>query len=224
MENYKHVIQPAFEEVFKKDYILKGKWKSDFFKNSNPIVLELGCGKGEYTIGMAQKYTEKNFLGIDIKGARIWKGAKEAYEKNLGNVGFLRTRIELIDSFFALDEIDEIWITFPDPQIKKKRNKKRLSGSRFLNTYASFLVPDGKIHLKTDSAELYEYTNALLKYNSITAEISTPDLYSGQIDSELLTIRTHYEQLFLNKGLHITYTRFNLKPGQILKEIPNDDE
>jgi len=224
MENYSHVVQPAFEEVFRTDYSLKGKWKNEFFKNSNPIVLELGCGKGEYTIAMAQHYPQHNFLGIDIKGARIWKGAKEAYEKELKNVGFLRTRIELIDSFFAENEISEIWITFPDPQIKKRRNKKRLSGSRFLNTYADFLVKDGLIHLKTDSVELYEYTNALLNFNNIEPEISTPNLYKGEIDNEFLNIRTHYEQLFLNEGKSITYTRFTLKEGKKLIELPEDDE
>ncbi len=224
MENYEHVVQPSFEEVFRKDYKLKGKWRKEFFKNSNPIILELGCGKGEYTIGMAEQYPMHNFLGVDIKGARIWKGAKEAYERGLKNVGFLRTRIELIDSFFAPNEIDEIWITFPDPQIRKRRNKKRLTGSRFLLTYAAFLNKNGKIHLKTDSAELYEYTSALLKYNNIIPELSTPDLYSGKIDNALLHIKTHYEQLFLNEGKKITYTRFLIPFGQKLVELPENND
>lgn len=223
ISEYEHVVQPAFEDVFKKDYLLKGKWNVEFFKNPYPIVLELGCGKGEYTIGMAHKYPQLNFLGIDIKGARIWKGAKEAQEKSLSNVGFLRTRIELIESFFAPDEISEIWITFPDPQIKKRRNKKRLSGSRFLNSYKRFLHPDGWIHLKTDSAELYKYTNELLQLNNIQPVISTDNLYSGEIESDILSIQTHYEKLFLNEGKNITYTKFNIKSASCLIELPDTD-
>ena len=223
MENYNNVIQPAFEDVFRKDFTLKGKWKEDFFRNNNPITLELGCGKGEYTVAMARSFPGKNFLGIDIKGARMWAGAKEAWQDKLINVGFLRTRIELIESFFSMNEIDEIWITFPDPQIKKRRNKKRLTGSRFLNSYNNFLVKDGIIHLKTDSMELYDYTNKLLTYNNIKPDITTDNLYSGEVDSELLKIKTHYEMLFLKEGKNITYTRFRLG-GKKLKELPNDQE
>ena len=193
-------------------------------KIKTPIVLELGCGKGEYTIGMAQKFPDLNFLGIDIKGARIWKGAKEAEEKGLKNVGFLRTRIELIESFFTCDEISEIWITFPDPQIKKRRHKKRLSGSRFLNSYKKFLNIDGWVHLKTDSTELYKYTNELLQLNNIKPEISTDNLYSGEIESEILSIQTHYEKLFLNEGKNITYTKFNLKSATNLVELTDANE
>lgn len=223
MESYNNVIQPAFEDVFRKDFTLKGRWKKDFFKNNNPITLELGCGKGEYTVSMARNYPEKNFLGIDIKGARMWVGAKEAWQDKLINVGFLRTRIELIESFFSTNEINEIWITFPDPQIKKRRNKKRLSGSRFLNSYGKFLVKDGMIHLKTDSMELYDYTNKLLAYNNIKPNISTDNLYSGEVDSELLKIKTHYEMLFLKEGKNITYTSFRLGAKE-LKELPDDQE
>lgn len=224
MENFSNVVQPTFEEVFRKDYKLKGHWKENFFKNTNPIVLELGCGKGEYTLGMAKKYPSKNFLGIDIKGARMWKGAREALEMNIVNAGFLRTRIEMIDSFFAKSEIDELWVTFPDPQIKKRRNKKRLTGARFLNSYRKCLVPGGLVHLKTDSAELYEYTNNLLSYNNITADISTSDLYSSSLPDELLSIKTHYELLFLNEGKKITYTRFSLEPGKEISEPPQEED
>lgn len=221
MEGYNNVLQPAFEDVFRKDYQLKGKWKEDFFKNNNPITLELGCGKGEYTVAMARSFPERNFLGVDIKGARMWKGAKEAHNDKLHNVGFIRTRIELIESFFSKGEISEIWITFPDPQIKKRRNKKRLTASRFLNTYNNFLVKDGLVHLKTDSIELYSYTNRLLLYNNIIPEFATDNLYSGSIENELLNIKTHYELLFLKEGKNITYTRF--KPGnRELKELPED--
>jgi tRNA (guanine-N7-)-methyltransferase len=223
MEDYNHVIQPPFEEVFRKDHKLKGKWNSDFFRNNNPIVLELGCGKGEYTTGMARKYPEKNFLGVDIKGSRMWRGAKQAKNENLVNVGFLRTRIELIESFFSKDEISEIWITFPDPQLKKRRVKKRLTGSRFLNHYRTFLKKDGIIHLKTDSAELYEYTISLLKHNNLQPVSFTDDLYSDGGNEELLSIKTHYEQLFLNEGKKITYLKFN--PGKnTVKEPQTEDE
>jgi tRNA (guanine-N7-)-methyltransferase len=221
MEGYNNVLQPAFEDVFRKDYLLKGRWKEDFFRNNNPITLELGCGKGEYTVAMARSFPERNFLGVDIKGARMWKGAKEAHNDKLHNVGFIRTRIELIESFFSKGEISEIWITFPDPQIKKRRNKKRLTASRFLNTYNNFLVNDGLVHLKTDSIELYSYTNRLLLYNNIIPEFATDNLYSGSIENELLNIKTHYELLFLKEGKNITYTRF--KPGnRELKELPED--
>ena len=224
MEGFNNVVQPAFEEVFRKDHMLKGRWKAEFFKNPNPLVLELGCGKGEYTIGMAKKFPGKNFLGIDIKGARMWKGAKEAFQNNINNAGFLRTRIELIGSFFAKDEVNEIWITFPDPQLKKRRNKKRLTGARFLNSYMDFLAEGGTVHLKTDSAELFDYTNALLKHNGFTASISTGDLYSSDLPDELLSIKTHYEKLFLEKGKKITYTRFSLQPGKPMIELPGEDE
>ncbi len=224
MEQFNNVIQPSFEEVFRKDYKLKGHWKDLFFKNSNPVSLELGCGKGEYTIGMAKMFPEKNFLGIDIKGARIWKGAKEAFENNIGNAGFIRTRIEMINSFFAPGEIDEIWITFPDPQIKKRRNKKRLTAARFLNSYREFLSKGGLVHLKTDSSELYEYTSALLKHNNIIPDISTDDLYSSDLPDSLLAIKTHYEQIFLEEGKKITYIRFRLDVKQDLSELPGENE
>jgi tRNA (guanine-N7-)-methyltransferase len=224
MEQFNNVIQPTFEEVFRKDYKLKGLWNDLFFKNSFPISLELGCGKGEYTIGMAKMFPEKNFLGIDIKGARIWRGAKEAFENNINNAGFLRTRIEMINSFFAPGEVDEIWITFPDPQIKKRRNKKRLTAPRFLNSYRQFLGPGGVVHLKTDSSELYEYTSELLRHNNIIPDISTNDLYSSDLPDRLMGIKTHYEQLFLQEGKKITYLRFKLEASKEISELPGEDE
>jgi len=223
MEKCSHVIQPRFEDVFRKDHELKGQWKEAFFGNKNPIILELGCGKGEYTIEMARQYPEKNFLGIDIKGARMWKGAMMARNQSMENVGFLRTRIELIESFFDKDEVDEIWITFPDPQLKKKRNKKRLTGSRFLNHYRSFLIKDGLIHLKTDSTELYNYTLNLVNRNNLDIISSSNDLYSEEKPDENLLIRTHYEQMFLDAGKKITYICFRIDNNKPVIEINEDD-
>jgi tRNA (guanine-N7-)-methyltransferase len=222
IEDYAHVIQPRFEDVFKKDHELKGKWKEDFFGNDNPVILELGCGKGEYTIGMARRFPEKNFLGIDIKGARIWKGARTAYRDSISNVGFIRTRVELIESFFARDEVDEIWIIFPDPQLKKRRNKKRLTGARFINHYRSFLKEKGLIHLKTDSRELYDYTMRLIKENGMEVISTSTDLHDEKDIDEILTIRTHYEQIFLDTGKNINYICFRPPVDKQLTEIKDD--
>ena len=222
-ETFDNVIQPPFEEIFKKDYFLKKKWNSVIFKNNNPIVLELGCGKGEYTLGLARRFPEKNFIGIDIKGARIWKGAKEAILGNLNNVAFLRTRIEFISSFFGNNEISEIWITFPDPQIKKRRNKKRLTAPRFLSYYKEFLKDDGIIHLKTDSIEMHEYTLAVVDINNLEKIICTDDLYNSSINNDILNIRTFYEQIFLNEGKKITYLKFKLNNSIPLKDIPDEE-
>ena len=161
-ETFKNVIQPTREELTDGDFFLKGKWNSDFFKNNNPIVLELGCGKGEYTVGLAQAYPEKNFIGIDIKGARFWRGAKTALEEQLDNAGFLRMQIELITHAFAKAEVDEIWITFPDPQIKFQRTKHRMTNTTFLKKYKEVLKPEGVINLKTDSEFMHGYTLGLL--------------------------------------------------------------
>jgi len=172
---------------------------------------------------MARQYPDKNFLGIDIKGARMWKGAMMARNQSMENVGFLRTRIELIESFFDKDEVDEIWITFPDPQLKKKRNKKRLTGSRFLNHYRSFLIKDGLIHLKTDSTELYNYTLNLVNRNNLDIISSSNDLYSEEKPDENLLIRTHYEQMFLDAGKKITYICFRIDNNKPVIEINEDD-
>ena len=216
METFDHVVQPSFGEVFKKDYKLKGKWGKDFFKNENPIVLELGCGKGEYTVGLAKQETNKNFIGIDIKGARMWRGAKTALDEDICNVGFLRTRIDLINSFFADNEISEVWITFPDPQPKKYY--KRLTSSRFLGYYQSLLAKDGIINLKTDNAELYQYTKALVNLNQLEILADSYNLYHSGLADEILSIKTYYEQQFLAQGKPIHYIRFKLDKSVKLED------
>jgi len=190
------------------NFRLKGKWNSHYFKNKNPIVLELGCGKGEYSNGLAEKYSGKNFIGIDIKGARIWRGSKNAQEKKLNNVCFLRTQIEYIEACFEKDEVSEIWITFPDPQPNKE--KKRLTHPVFLNRYKNVLKKGGTIHLKTDSKELYDFTLEVVKENDITLLDSTHDLYAETTPEreEVKSIKTHYEKLFADKGKKITYLKF----------------
>lgn len=211
MKGFDHVIEPPFEEIFRHDHSLKGRWRSDWFRNNNPIVLELGCGKGEYTVGMAVRYPEKNFIGIDIKGSRMWRGARDALQRKLDNVAFLRTRIEFTGSFFAAGEVDEIWLTFPDPQLKKKREKKRLSGPIFLNLYRHYLKDDGLVHLKTDSRELYDYSLSVVEANGLPVISSVTDLYEGLDGDQILSIRTYYEEIFLSKGIPITYLAFRLQ-------------
>lgn len=209
MANYHNVFQPTFDEL-KSDFPLKGKWKSTFFKNDNPLVVELGCGKGEYSVGLAQKYPEKNFLGVDVKGARMWQGATQAIEQKLDNVAFLRTRIEFIEYCFNTDEVDEIWITFPDPQIKKKRAKNRLTHPVFLERYSKILKKDGLIHLKTDSQFLHGYTLGIVEGHDHILEDAEHDIYNAQLKRSDMEIKTHYEQLFLEKDMPITYLRFRL--------------
>jgi tRNA (guanine-N7-)-methyltransferase len=224
IDSYRHVFQPDFKEVFKKDFFLKGRWNDHFFKNPNPIILELGCGRGEYTTGLARMYPDRNFIGVDIKGARLWKGAYDAEHENLSNVAFIRSEIEVITSFFAHNEVAEIWITFPDPQLKQKRIKKRLTAPLFLNAYQTFLQADGVIHLKTDSQELYRFTNDLIKYNSLEIIASINDIYSQPDIAEPLNIRTHYEQIYIDRGLKITYTSFRLAPNRKVKAKIDADE
>jgi tRNA (guanine-N7-)-methyltransferase len=207
--SYDNVIQPLIEDIAGKDHPIKGQWNSELFKNNNPIVLELGCGKGEYSVGLSENFPDKNFIGIDIKGARMWRGAKTANEKNLPNVAFLRTRIEFINSFFSRDEVDEIWITFPDPHPGARNSNKRLTSPWFLNTYRLFLKDKGLIHLKTDNKELYEFTMRTLAYNNLQIIFSTNDLYSEQSDN-ILSIKTHYEKIYLTSGIRITYLSFRL--------------
>ena len=220
LKSFSFVIEPDFDQVFGKDHHLKSHWGNKFFRNDHPIILELGCGKGEYTVGMARKFPEKNFLGIDIKGSRIWQGAKRVYEEKITNAGFLRTRIEFISSFFGPGEIDEIWLTFPDPQSKKRRQKKRLTSARFLNDYQSFLKPQGLLHLKTDNLELFQYTRDLLEFNGIRPDTATEDLYSQNLPDNLLEIKTYYEKQFIDQGQKITYLRFRLPGEEQLKELP----
>jgi tRNA (guanine-N7-)-methyltransferase len=217
-ETFENLFQPTFDEVWRKDHPIKGEWNKTFFKNNNPIVLELGCGKGEYTINLAKMFPHKNFIGVDIKGARLWKGAKEAVETRMPNVAFLRTRIENIVSFFKPEEVSEIWITFPDPQPRPARAKKRLSSSRFLSYYQQFVKPNAIIHLKTDSQGLHVYTKALVEQNELKVQICTNDLYNSGIADSILSIRTFYESMFLEQGKPITYIRFELDTQKTLKE------
>ena len=221
MKSFDHVVEPLWDEVYNKDYKLKGRWASDFFGNTKPIVLELGCGKGEYTIGLAELYPDKNFIGIDIKGARMWKGAKYAAVNKIDNVAFLRSHIEVISSFFAAGEISEIWITFPDPQIKKQ--KKRLSSARFLNQYKEFLKPEGLVHLKTDSVLLHSFTMDLVRLNNLNLVYASNDLYENLKDDKILSIKTFYESQYLAYGLKITYMKFQLNAANIIDPEENEE-
>jgi len=216
MRTFPHVIEPDGREILTRDIELKGCWNEKFFKKWQPIVLELGCGRGEYAVELARRIPERNYIGIDIKGARMWKGARDAFDSGLTNVGFLRTRIEFLHRMFGPAEVDEIWVTFPDPQPKKPR--KRLTSARFLNLYSRMLRPDGTIHLKTDSRILYDYTAEVLKINHINPDVTTDNLYASGLADEILAIRTHYESGYLMIGKPITYTRFRLAGGITLTE------
>ncbi len=210
-DSFKNVVQPTREEVFSNSLKLKGNWKTNFFKNENPIVLELGCGKGEYSVNLAKKYPNKNFLGIDIKGARFWRGAKTALEQNLENVGFLRTQIELIDHLFDENEVDEIWITFPDPQIKYTRTKHRLTNKEFLKKYKNILKPDGFVNLKTDSEFMHGYTLGLLHGANYEVLYANHNVYKLEGSPEEVTnIQTFYESQYLEENKAITYIRFRI--------------
>ena len=203
-------VEPEFEQMFRTEHPLKGNWHKEFFKNDNPIVLELGCGKGEYTVALAERNPDKNFIGVDIKGARMWRGAKTATERGMTNVGFLRARIEFITSLFAAGEIAELWITFPDPQLKTRRAKKRLTSPIFLEYYAKLLAVDGWINLKTDSQHLYNYTQAVISEFDLPCEVANNDIYGSGYADEVLSVKTAYETVYLQRGLPITYTRFSL--------------
>ena len=220
MKTFDNVFQPAFEEVFKRDFKLKGTWATRHFNNGHPIILELGCGKGEYTIGLAERFPEINFIGLDIKGARIWTGARKAYLERIPNVAFIRTRIEFVESFFGPDEVSEIWLTFPDPQLKKRRNKKRLTAARYLNSYRKFLKDEGLIHLKTDNPVLYGYTLELARYNGLRVEHATEDLYRSDNPGLVYSIQTFYEKQFIADGLKIHYLQFRLSHEKDILEPP----
>ena len=207
MASYPHVFQYPFAVLKEQGFPMRGKWGREFFKNDNPIVLELGCGKGEYAVGLARKYPDKNFIGVDIKGARMWTGAKASLEEGLTNVAFLRTSIELIDRFFAEGEVSEIWITFPDPQMKKVN--KRLTSTRFMELYLRMLKPGGVVHLKCDSNFLFTYTEEMVRANAFPVRFSTRDLYASDInDDVLLSIQTYYEQQWMERGIPIKYITF----------------
>ena len=206
------MFQYPFAVLQQQEFPLRGRWNADFFRNDNPIVLELGCGKGEYAVGLARRYPGKNFIGIDIKGARMWTGAKASLQEGLSNVAFVRTSIELIERFFAPDEVAEIWITFPDPQMKKVR--KRLTSTRFMALYRRLLRPDGLIHLKCDSPFLFTYTCEMVKANRLPVRVQTADLYHSGIDDDILSIRTFYEQQWLERGMTIKYIQFVCEPRE----------
>lgn len=220
------VLQYPRERLISEGFPHKGSWNKNVFSNDNPIVLELGCGKGEYTIGLAKTHPDKNFIGIDIKGARIWKGAKEVEDCKMQNAKFLRTEIENLKEIFAPGEVDEIWITFPDPQMQKYR--KRLTSTRFLSMYSEFMKPDGIVNLKTDSPFLFEYTKRLAEKNNLEIIEVTSDLYgSGKADPEK-SIKTFYEDQWLSRGKSIKLISFRLKGARALEEpesedIPKDD-
>lgn len=207
---FDNFIQLSYQEVIS-GVALKGKWKKNFFKNENPIVLELGCGKGEYTVGLAEKYPEKNYIGIDIKGARMWRGCKTSQGKNLKNVAFIRTKIDLIKYFFDKNEISEIWLTFPDPQPKKYKARKRLTSPRFLEIYYNILRPEGIIHLKTDNTGLFDYTLEVIKKNGHQLLYFTENLYNSGYNDDKISINTFYEKMFLEQNIPIKYLKFKLK-------------
>ena len=209
-DSFSNVIQPTREEVLE-GFSKKGKWHT-FFNNNNPIVLELGCGKGEYTIALARKNPKINYIGIDLKGARFWRGAKTALEENLTNVAFIRTQIELIDLLFAENEVTEIWITFPDPQIKYTRTKHRLTNAEFLKKYYQVLIPEGIVNLKTDSEFMHGYTLGLLHGAGHEVLYAHHDIYkNAHSPKEVTTTQTFYESQYLEKGKPITYIKFKLK-------------
>lgn len=211
-ENFENVIQPSREELENGTFELKGNWSREFFKNDHPIVLELGCGKGEYSVGLAKYHPEKNYIGIDIKGARFWRGAKTALEENMSNVAFVRSQIELIDSLFAEDEVDEIWITFPDPQIKYKRTKHRLTNADFLKKYKKILKAEGIVNLKTDSEFMHGYTLGLLHGAGHEVLYAHHDIYNNEYSpKEVREIQTFYEKQYLEQGKPITYIQFKIK-------------
>jgi tRNA (guanine-N7-)-methyltransferase len=211
-ETFKNVFQPSREELVEGSYAQKGSWASSFFKNNNPIVLELGCGKGEYSVELAKRNPNVNYIGVDIKGARFWRGAKTALEESITNVAFLRTQIELIDYAFAANEVDEIWITFPDPQIKYKRTKHRMTNAEFLARYKTILKPDGIMHLKTDSEFMHGYTLGLLHGAGHEVLYANHNVYKQEgSPKEVTSIQTYYESQYLEQNKPITYIRFKIK-------------
>lgn len=229
METFSNVFQYPFSVVDNVPFEMKGHWREQYFKNNHPVVLELGCGKGEYTVELARLYPEMNFIGVDIKGARMWTGAKQAIEAGLKNVAFLRTNIEIIDRFFAESEVQEIWLTFSDPQMKNAH--KRLTSTFFLNRYRKFLVDGGIVHLKTDSNFLFTYTTCMVKENKLPVVFLTEDLYHTEgLDEEthkILSIQTYYESMWIERGLNIRYMKFLLpQQGELVEpevDIPLDD-
>lgn len=222
MKQYKCVLEYPRHLIPETGFPLKGNWNRDFFIASAPIVLELGCGKGEYTVGLAQRNPDHNHIGLDIKGARMWTGASQVEQQQITNAAFLRTSIELIGEFFAPEEVSEIWITFPDPQMQKRR--KRLTSTGFLRNYRNILAPDGVIHLKTDSPFLFEYTRRLVELNGLEVVRCTDDLYGSGAADPISSIKTYYEQQWLDRGKKIKLISFRLKPGELLEPADDDIE
>ena len=219
MASYKNVFQYPYSVVEHVPFEMQGHWCEQYFHNDHPIVLELGCGKGEYTVELAKLYPEVNFIGVDIKGARMWTGATQALNEGLRNVAFLRTNIEIIDRFFAQDEVQEIWLTFSDPQMKNPR--KRLTSTYFMERYRKFLVDVGIIHLKTDSNFLFTYTTYMVEKNALPLIFRTEDLYGnslGTVLNELLSIQTYYESMWIARGLNIKYMKWRLPQTGTLEE------
>ena len=222
MASYENVFQYPFSVVEHVPFEMKGHWREQYFHNDHPIVLELGCGKGEYTVELAKLYPDINFIGVDIKGARMWTGATQALHEGLKNVAFLRTNIEIIERFFSEDEVQEIWLTFSDPQMKNPR--KRLTSTYFMERYRKFLVDGGIIHLKTDSNFLFTYTTYMVEHNHLPIEYRTEDLYGNHnsqfsiLNSQLLTIQTYYESMWIARGLNIKYMKWRLPRTGTLSE------
>jgi len=224
LTSFDNVIQPEIGDVSGKDHPIKGRWNKEIFKNDNPVVLELGCGKGEYSVGLATRFSDKNYIGVDIKGARMWRGAKTSNENKLTNIAFLRTRIEFINSFFKTDEVDEIWITFPDPHPGGRNSNKRLTSPWYLNSYRQFLKNKGTIHLKTDNTDLFNYTKTIVTQNNLEIIFSTSDLYAESLPDDILSIKTHYEKIFLNAGLKINYICFRLDKEKIVGDASRNEK
>ena len=205
---FSHLFQVKYRELIT-DYHLRSKWKTKFFRNENPIILELGCGKGEYTIGLAEKYPGRNFIGIDLKGARLWRGCKTVNEKGLKNVAFIRSQVDHIERFFSPGEVSEIWITFPDPQPRKER--KRLTSPVFLERYKKILNPGGIIHLKTDNHEFFLYTLEIVIRHDLQILFVTEDLYNSGCNEDVISIQTFYERIWIEKGKKICYLNVKFK-------------
>lgn len=229
MKTMANVFEYPFSVIDNVPFDMKGSWRERYFHNNNPIVVELGCGRGEYTVGLGKLFPNINFIGVDIKGARMWTGAKQALEAGMANVAFLRTSIEIIDRFFAEDEVQEIWLTFSDPQMKNPR--KRLTSTYFMERYRHFLVDGGLVHLKTDSNFLFTYTRLMVEKNHLPVKVCTEDLYHATPDAlvgaPLLSIQTYYEQMWMERGLNIRYLCFQLPKSIVLEEpdveIPLDE-
>lgn len=216
MRRYPNVVEHPYSVVDDVEFALKGCWGRDFFKNDNPIVLELGCGRGEYTVALARRCPDKNFIGVDIKGARMWSGATEAIADGLHNVAFLRTNIEIIDRLFAAGEVSEIWLTFPDPQMKKAT--KRLTSSLFLQRYRNILSSDAVVHLKTDSNFLFTYTKYITKVNNLQVLQCIDNVHAQETPDEILSIRTYYESQWIERGIDIKYISFRLSQCNVFNE------